>query len=472
MTRQRTLERCPTFPATFMQRRLYDITERHPDAAMRHVTAAFEFPEHLDAERLRVAIGELMARHDALRMRFSLDENGTLCAHDVVTSGEDVETVLTVIDHAGARSTRRSGEAGGENPPSGASSLDKTAVKVALSHFNRTDEPPWRVVLSRGERGDLLIVAVDHLVCDARSLRILLDDLTASYDEQGLSATGSPRFGDFLEDEAGQAALAQEEIAFWATRYRSVPSAYSVRLPFAIPGHGAAMGTAAFEELTLDAPMVGLLRKRATANRLSPFGAALTALNTCLAPHADDRAVAVTGVLPNRRDGIYDGTVGSFAHTTAYVTSKPEGMIDYPAWALASRRAIIDTLRHSRLALFDLIGRLGVGGSLASRYGYGIYVDYLYASLDTSRFALGGVPGTETRLDSGVNKSLSLWVIERGDGILLKANFEAERFTRRGVREFLTQFAAGLTGTDPDVTAALGADERFRSDPRRGATNQ
>jgi hypothetical protein len=417
----------PAFRATFMQRRLYDVTERHPDQAMRHVTAAFRFPSPLELDRLRAAVAALMERHDALRMRFALDDEDLLRASDVDFEPADVDRVLST--HSSDRS-------------------DDEAIRVALRHFNRRNDPPWRVVVSRRPDGDTLIIAIDHLVCDARSLRLILDEFAAVYDGQSLPSASPRPFAGFLEEEVEQDAAAQDEVAYWQARYRKFPTAYSIGLPFATEGRADGLGTPAFEEYALDVGTTARMKERAGAARLSPFGAALTALNLCLTPYADDGAIAITGVLPNRRDGIYDQTVGSFAHTTAYVTTKPEGHADFANYATASRAAIIATLRNSRLALFDLIGRLGVGGSLASRYGYGIYLDYLYAALDTSRLKLGEMSGTELRLDSGVNKSLSLWVVERGSEVVLKANFEAERFSRSGVQGFLEQFAGALSGSE------------------------
>ncbi|TCC23725.1 condensation domain-containing protein [Kribbella speibonae] len=417
----------PAFRATFMQRRLYDVTERHPDQAMRHVTAAFRFPAPLELDRLRAAVAVLTERHDALRMRFALDDENLLRASDVGFEPADVDRVLSTHSSDGS---------------------DDEAARVALRHFNRRNDPPWRVVVSRRPDGDTLIVAIDHLVCDARSLRLILDEFAAVYDGQSPPSASPRPFAGFLEEEVEQDAAAQDEVAYWQARYHEFPKAYSIGLPFATEGRADGLGTPAFEEYALDAGTTARMRERAGASRLSPFGAALTALNLCLAPYADDGAIAITGVLPNRRDGMYDQTVGSFAHTTAYVATKPEGHADFANYATASRAAIIATLRNSRLALFDLIGRLGVGGSLASRYGYGIYLDYLYAALDTSRLTLGEMPGIELRLDSGVNKSLSLWVVERGSEVVLKANFEAERFSRSGVRGFLEQFAGALSGSE------------------------
>jgi len=419
--------------ATFMQRRLYDVTERHPDQAMRHVTAAFEFSGRLDIDRLRAAALQLMVRHDALRMRFLLDEHDVLVAHVVEMDSRDVDTVMTVVEST--------------------EGLDD-AIRLVMRHFDRADDAPWRLVVNRGSDKDTMILVFDHLVCDARSMRVVLDDLAALYNGASLPAE-APLFAEWLVDEVEQGSRVDREVAYWKARYAEVPRAYSIKLPFATGWRSRDLGTPAFEELWLDAGEVARMKHKASLFRLSPFGVALTSLNLVLAPHCDDRAVALTGVLPNRRDGIYDGAVGSFAHTTAYVTAIPAPDGGFESFAAATRSAVINTLRHSRLALFDLIGRLGVGDSLASVHGYGVYFDYLYEALDTSRFELGGLRGTEVRLDSGVNRSLSIWVVERDGGALLKANFEAERFSRTGVRQFLREFADAMTDTAGEADLVL-----------------
>ena len=127
----------------------------------------FEVPQDLDTQALEVALGRLLSRHDALRIRYVQDAAG----HWTQRYGTDESDLqLERIDLSGAPG------------PDRAATLERHAA-AAQATLNLECGPLVRAVhfnLGTNSRGRLLLV-IHHLVVDGVSWRILREDLESLY---------------------------------------------------------------------------------------------------------------------------------------------------------------------------------------------------------------------------------------------------------------------------------------------------
>ena len=157
---------------------------------------------------LEEALAMLLAHHDALRLRFSRDEQGWQ-QHLVLPDGK---VPFEQID------------LGGLDPARQDEALSKAAQAAQMS-LDIEQGPLLRVMLFElGERGQRLFVVAHHLVMDGVSWRILLEDLGTAYEQ--LSSGNDPllppkttsfkAWSELLSDYARSTSV-QEEAAYWTS---------------------------------------------------------------------------------------------------------------------------------------------------------------------------------------------------------------------------------------------------------------
>ncbi len=191
--------------------------EQHPDAPSHwNQSVMLRVPPDLDTAVLTRAVCALIARHDALRLRFARDASGAWAAR-VVPAMAVAETVLEVVDL----------------PASAALENAATQVQASLS---LADGRLFKAGYLRRGTGDArLLLAIHHLAVDVVSWRTLLDDLRHAYAQAvnggpvRLLTDGTPwsRWALAQRDYAARAEVAAE-LAWWQAELASAPGNLSL----------------------------------------------------------------------------------------------------------------------------------------------------------------------------------------------------------------------------------------------------
>ncbi|WP_158806525.1 non-ribosomal peptide synthetase, partial [Streptomyces sp. NRRL WC-3774] len=181
------------FPLTPIQR--WFLEQELPEAGHFNQSAVWEVAGEVDAEVLRTAARAVLEQHDVLRSRFER-RDGTWTGRVVAAEAADV---VSVID-------------------ADAESLETLATQVQAS-LDLTRGPLIRVALfDCRELGRLVLVVAHHLVVDAVSWPVLLEDLASAYEQAAEGAqtvlppktTSFVRWAQRLEELAGTPEIAAE----------------------------------------------------------------------------------------------------------------------------------------------------------------------------------------------------------------------------------------------------------------------
>ena len=174
----------------------------------RNRTVMLDVHRRLTPDRLRRAASALVARHEALRLRFRRDDGRFAQRYGDIEGSFAVESVTL------------------DRPDALPSILSEQHRRVSVEHG-----PLMRLLLIGTGSRQRLFIAVNHLVMDRVTLRILLDDLDqlCRLDEQGeilRPARTSARFDVFsgwMNDFAHRGAKA--DLDFWRTQLAVPPPA-------------------------------------------------------------------------------------------------------------------------------------------------------------------------------------------------------------------------------------------------------
>ncbi|MFD4562314.1 amino acid adenylation domain-containing protein, partial [Streptomyces sp. NPDC058469] len=153
------------FPLTPVQR--WFLESEQPEPWHFNQSVVLQATAQVDADVLRVAARAVVEQHDALRSRF-VREGAEWVGRVAAAEPADLVSVIDAADVAAA-----------DEP----AFLEARASEVQAG-LDLVEGPLLRVALfDRGERGQLLLVVVHHLVVDAVSWPVLLEDLASAYEQ-------------------------------------------------------------------------------------------------------------------------------------------------------------------------------------------------------------------------------------------------------------------------------------------------
>ncbi|WP_311083014.1 non-ribosomal peptide synthetase [Paenibacillus polymyxa] len=126
--------------------------------------------EGYDEQALRRALHQITSHHDALRMVFSLSENGYTAWNRSVEEGEPYH--LECFDYNNSDVNQQD-----------LAKIIEAKCNEIQSGISLSEGPLMRLGLFRCPDGDHLLVVIHHLAVDGVSWRILFEDLATAYDQ-------------------------------------------------------------------------------------------------------------------------------------------------------------------------------------------------------------------------------------------------------------------------------------------------
>lgn len=172
-------------------------------------TICLDVAQPLDLELLRTAVAALLVQHDGLRARFHRTKHGW--EQTLAPPGEPVPV--------------RRVELSGVRAEDDVADHIRAATATARDGFDLAAGPLFAVVLLSGYRADRLLLIAHHLLVDAVSWRILLNDLLLAYQQAaaGLPVVLPPRSTSVAEwgrHLTGVTPALRDEIHYWTDPVR------------------------------------------------------------------------------------------------------------------------------------------------------------------------------------------------------------------------------------------------------------
>nr|WP_304441401.1 non-ribosomal peptide synthetase [Mycobacterium sp. 852014-52450_SCH5900713] len=294
-------------PLSFAQSRLWFIDQLHGPSPVYNMAAALRVRGHLEAEALRAALADVLARHESLRTVF-VATGGT--AQQVVVRPEDADPGWAVVDATGWSATRL-----GE------------AVGAAAGHpFDLTAELPLRAKLFRvAEAEHLLVAVVHHIAADGWSLTPLVRDLGVAYASrcEGRAPGWAPlavQYADYTLWQRAQLGDLDDpdspiagQLRYWQDALAGMPE--RLELPTDRPYPAVADYRGASVEVDWPAELQDRVREVARSHNATGFMVMQAALAVLLAKLSASADVAVGFPIAGRRDPVLDEVVGFFVNT-------------------------------------------------------------------------------------------------------------------------------------------------------------
>ncbi|MFH9728720.1 condensation domain-containing protein, partial [Streptomyces sp. NPDC017254] len=319
-------------PLSYAQQRLWFLNRFEGPSATYNIPVALRLDGPLDREALRLALSDVVARHESLRTVFAEDADG---AYQIVRSVDDVRFELSVVEVAPEESEARL----------------KEAVRRG---FDLSSELPLRATLfAVSEDEHVLLLLLHHIVSDAWSRGPLARDLTSAYAARvtGEAPAWRPlpvQYADYslwqrdlLGSEGDPGSEISRQLTYWKGALAGLPD--QLELPF--DRSRPAVASYRGERIPFEVPatlyrQVVELAREAQASPFMVLQAALAALLTRLGAGED---IPIGTPIAGRTDDALDELIGVFINTLVLRTDTS---------GRPSARSLVERVRKQNLAAY------------------------------------------------------------------------------------------------------------------------
>ncbi|MGI5212815.1 condensation domain-containing protein [Plantactinospora sp. CA-290183] len=394
--------------------------EYEPDHGILNIPVALRFPHRLRWWPVHTALQHLIGRHPALRTLFP-NEDGTP-GRQVLDPG-DPRTAVKVEPIAVT-----------------AGSLDADLRAFAGRPFDLTTDLPVRAAHLTGEDvGDVLCLVLPHIVVDARSTRVLADELIELYGHLSADRPIPDRLVGPVERFV-EPPPAEESIRYW--REQLAGAADSGRpLDLARSDGPTDSFTGGHVRHPLSAGATRALASISAELRVTENVVLLNAYHLLLARHGAGDDIVVGSPL-DARDAAAGNSIGYHVNIVG-IRARVDPASTFRRLVAAGRDVFLAALLHSGASIDEIFPGAydGADGRPLFRYMF----NYLPPEVQAGRDSFAQVP-----VHTGFSRlDLDLLVFAvRGGGAVLEARYNDHAFRATDVRTLLDRFDALLVGLD------------------------
>ena len=277
------------------QERMWFLHQFDPQSASYHVFGAMELRGDLSVSRLCEAFQEVVSKHGILLSRH-VTEDGAPRVRIV----EDVVPEVEIL------------------PANCGRDAEELLKRFARRPFRLDAEPPVRaLLLDCGNQRHLFAVCAHHIAADGWSLRILANELAASY-------AGKPIPGERVSYQGFATAhrgwvdggAVDGQIAYWKSRLAGHSGILQLPTDFPRPHHPSSDG--GLVTRILPAELCNRIAAVAASRRTTPFAVHLAAFLLLLRQHGAGHDPVVAIPVANRNRAEAAGIVGTLVNTLPF----------------------------------------------------------------------------------------------------------------------------------------------------------
>ncbi|WP_371764302.1 condensation domain-containing protein, partial [Massilia sp.] len=337
-------------PLSFAQQRLWFLAQMEGVSQAYHISGGVQFGGALDRAALSAALNRIVARHEALRTTFTLQDGQAV----QVIGAADIGMELDYLD---LRSHRDQEGLQQEQ-------LWQTLEQAANAPFDLARGPLIRTILVQlAEHEHVLFVVMHHIVSDGWSMGVLINEVSTLYGTY--RGAVSARETDMLEALPIQYAdYAQwqrrwvsgerqhRQADYWKSTLSGIPALLELPTDRPRPARQSYAGDSCAIEL--DAQLTGKLKALSQRHGVTLYMTLLAAWATLLSRLSGQTDVVIGSPVAGRDRGEIENLIGFFVNTLALRFSlAPDQTV---AGLLAqSRRQVLEAQQHGDLPFEQIV---------------------------------------------------------------------------------------------------------------------
>ncbi|MFJ2545441.1 non-ribosomal peptide synthase/polyketide synthase [Pseudomonas sp. NPDC087612] len=372
-------------PASHAQQRMWFLWQLEPDSTAYNQLAVLRLRGQLNVESLRQSFEALVTRHEVLRTRFVLQDGQVLQQVEAVARFE-----LQLLDFSG------------EN---GQALADQEIERQARQAFDLEQGPLLRATLLRLDAEQhVLLFCTHHIVCDAWSLPILVEEVTHGYArlvadaEQAVPAPLAVQYADHarwqrLWLDAGEA---QRQLAYWKANLGE--EAVNLELPLDYPRPASRSARGARVPIALSESVSQAVRAFAASMGATPFMVLLASFQAVLHRYSGASDIRIGTPIANRTRAEVEPLIGFFVNTQV-LRAQVDGQMSFVELVQQAKQRVLEAQAHQDLPFEHLVDALQPQRSLNQSPLFQVMFNHQVAQPAVDQWRLPGL--TVEALDRG-----------------------------------------------------------------------
>jgi len=419
-------------PLSFAQQRLFFLDKLEPDNALYNVPLVLQVKGGLHAAALNQALNRMVARHESLRTRFVMTQDGPiqLISHELAIN-------LEISDLGSLPEIEREPEA-------------RRLVSAEIeTPFNLETGPLLRARLFRISEADhVLVLNTHHIISDRWSMGILQREVIYFYEQeikgesQELAALPF-QYADYAvwQRQLLSGDVLAEHLNYWKENLSGAPA--SLDLPTDRPRPPEQSFRGAKQTIEIDAPVLEELKALGRREGSTLFMTLLAAFNVLLSRYSGQDDVVVGSPVAGRTRPELEGLIGFFVNTLVLRTKMaPES--SFRELLAQVRRTALDAYAHQEVPFEKLVEELKPERDLSRNPVFQVMLILQNVpSLSVARagMEISGmqVPGTSSKFD------LTLIAAERPQGLRLTFEYNTDLFDDSTIQRMAKHFSTLLS---------------------------
>ncbi|WP_432279413.1 amino acid adenylation domain-containing protein, partial [Nocardia carnea] len=449
-------------PLSLAQQRMWFLNRFDGASAAYNIPMAIRLSGALDVDALRVAVADLVARHEVLRTVYPDSASGPV---QLVLPAAQAVPELAVRSVAAA-------------------DIGAAVAELASTGFDVTTEVPLRVALFRlddsatdsqepaaGVSGEFVLALVaHHIAADGSSVGPLARDVMTAYAAR--AAQESPawaplpvQYADFsiwqrnlLGDESDPESLAAEQLGYWESALAGIPD--QLDLPMDRPRPAVQSFTGGRVDIGIDAEVHAGLQRVAQQQGATLFMVAHTAFAVLLSRLSGTDDITIGTPVAGRGEQALDDLIGMFVNTLVFRTQVDRGEA-FTDLLARQRQLDIAAFANADVPFERLVEVLNPARSTARHPLF--QVGFTFQNLDRSSLELPGLTVSGVDIDTEVSQfDLNLILSDSYDtageagGVAGYLTFATDLFDRATVQGFADRFTRLLSQIVADPSVPVG----------------
>jgi aspartate racemase len=423
-----------THPLSYAQQRMWFLNQWEPENPFYNITAAVRISGLLDPTVFSRSINEIIRRHEVLRARFVIGEDG----YPIQEIADQVEVLISELDLTSFVGKKQDQE------------LQRLMVEEAKKPFDLTVGPLIRINLIRLNANEyVVLLTIHHIVADGWSVDIFIREVATLYEaySQGKRspfAELSIQFADFAEwqrDWLQEDAL-EHQLDFWKQVYQSIPD--PLELPLDRPRPVVQTFNGAVETLYMGRDIVDAIKELGQNRNTSIFMTLLAAFYVLLYRYSGQDDICIGSPVSNRNRTEIEGLIGLFVNTLALRADLSGGL---------TFLELLDQVRDITLGAYDyqdlpfeiLFDALDIERDLSRTPLFQVMFALQEAPLENLR--LPTIELNQVDVDTGTSKfDLTLFLEENSRGLKAMMEYNTDLFDAETISRMLNHFRMILRG--------------------------
>ena len=431
-------------PLSFAQERLWVLDQMEPNNPLYNIPRSLRMKGVLRVDALQKALNEIVRRHESQRTTFAIKDG-----HPVQVIARSLAIPLDLLDLSSLSEGDRELEA------------RRVSIENAMRPFNLAAGPLVRAVLLRRDTEDhVLLVTMHHIVSDAWSASIFLEELGVLYDA---FCRGRPsplpepivQYADYAVQERAwlQGEVLEKQLEFWREQLKGIPPVLD--LPLDRPRAQSRSFAGAYETLRIPSNDLKAIKELGRRESATLFMTLMAAFQAMLSKYSGEEQIVVGTDLANRTMPETEHMIGFFINLLALRTDL-SGNPTFRELLRRVRERLLEVYAHQEVPFPKVVQEIQPERS--TTHNPIVQALFVMQNAPRTKRDLAGlqvepveVPATTSKFD------MAVFVAERPEALIGYWVYSTELFEQATIQRMVRHFANLLRSAVSQPDARLSA---------------